>query len=351
MEESPEIALLLTRYQAAGPREKDAIAARLTTMVEEPLLGFFRRRCRQGEEVVDLWADVRLRLLNALRNSSPESPMRSFTATAFTIARNLYRDTQRRDNPWRLLKLRVQYLATAKRYRDSFARWTLVEQTLIGLAQQRGSAFRNTPAYAAFCGDNTPYLDSAFPGRSPANDKDVRLPELLLSFLNWIETPLPEHPLVTHLAEMIGIQRIYLTSFEEISLQAQRSADEIFAAPAPEREYLDWEACWDEIGRLSLTLRRILLLSLDCPMLILLTGLPDPVPRLAKALEYSEADLRGWLPYLPLDDETLAHQLSVAKGTLYTARSRARERLRKKFWTPCKNLSVSASPSYQEAPA
>lgn len=348
MEESAEIAALLARYYVAGPRDKDRIEAELTRSVEPRINAFLRKRCQQGDEVVDLWGDVRLRLLTALRNSSPAEPLRNFTGTAFTIARNIYRDTQRRDNPWHLLKMRVHYLATADRYQNCFARWVLYEQTLIGQAHQRGSAFESTPAYTAFCQDNSYFLDSRFAGRSPADQKQVPLAELLLNFLAWIDTPLQDQPLVTHLGEMIGIQPIYLTSFEEVALSAQRSADEIFAAPPPEREYLDWEACWQEIGGFSLNLRRIVLLSLDFPMLMLLTGLPDPVPSLAVTLEYPVATLRGWLPALPFDDEALAQMLEVSKGTLHTARSRARERLRKKYSTPRKNDGISASPSNQE---
>lgn len=330
MEESDEVAALLRRYYAAASVARGPIEARLLAVIEPRIRRTLRSGCRANEEIEDLWSEFCLRMVPILRNGASAEQTDSYVGKAVKVARNVIRDTQRRDNPWYVFKLRVKYLVTDPHRRHGLARWAREGQFLIGRVPQYGRPFEPTPAYAAFCRDASDYLRETFPDRSPSDERAVPLSELMLTLLDWVRTPLYEHPCIRHLAHLRGIQKIAVASLDAPLPGTESRLAETLAAPLPERENIDWERCWNELLTFSTTLRRIVLLSLDPPLLALLTGLPDPTTRLQEALECSAETLRRWMTQIPFDDEQLAQELSIPKASLQTFRSRARERLRKR---------------------
>lgn len=333
---------LLHRYFAAPDQAAEAVLSDLVGRLRPLVRGFLSRKGVRNEDLEDLCGDTSLRLVAALRNS------RGKTATSIpdcksyvlTIARNLYIDHKRRGDPWRPLHLCVIKLLTGVEPGNPFARWANNAGWMGGLALQRGHSFRPTPHYLSFWEDASLFRQQALSNRSPT---EVSLAELLFHFFKWLDTPLEETEIVTHLADLRGLRPLKVQSVDALVESSRRDEENIPPRAritpekdwgTPETEVLDaihieklGAQLWEEIRQLRPLQRAAFLLGLEWNDWLKLGWSPTAV---AEMLEISPEEMTAIWRDLPLPDRVIARRLGVKEEQVSNLRKCARERLRRR---------------------
>ena len=330
-EERNSVEALLADYYRCAEQESARLEEAILAQAQPRLKSWIHRETALADPE-DARAEVSLRLLNILRRGrqTGEPEIEFFWSYAKTAVTRLVIDAKRREDPRYYLRLRLRYLTTNPRFAAVFARWHLARAEMIGLFQWAGGGFTPTPAYEAFCADDTLFTQKALQGRSPAAEKQVPLPELMQRFLEWIETPLEETPLVAHLVALMALRIPKTVSIDALAATYERDADDLLpAAPQPPESSLNWEACWPLILRLPLPGRRALLMNWSREMLLVATGRLDVSACLCEALEYPAATAQAIYQRLPMEDADIAAQTGITVNYAQVARHRALKALQK----------------------
>lgn len=287
-------------------------------------------RARQDAE--DVCAEVTLRLvsrLRGLRQDPGAAHIESFKGYVAVTAYNCCHDYLRRRHPRRHdLKNKLRYLFT---HDPRFALWEGRGGVLIcGPARLRpahGQEAMMPAAPHARWGEDE-FSARRLGGRDP---RRLSLPDLVAAFFEGARAPFELEALVEGIAELLGLIE---PSEQERSTVADESVvrDEQpgQVAASERRAYL--VRLWEELLALPERQRAALLLNLKDGAgnsqleLLVLTGVTT-LRGIAAALELSPEEFAELWHDLPLDDNTIAGRLGLARQQVINLRKSARARL------------------------
>ena len=259
---------------------------------------------RRAQESDDVWADVRLRLLQRLRNlkTSPEGPpIRDFLGYVAVVTYRAVAEHLRQSHPqrWRL-KNRIRYLLT---HRKGFLLWQIGDREwLCALAGSPG------------------------PAQLPAGSLDG----LVAQVLEDAGRPLELDRLVGLVAELQGIQELAPLGGAPDPPNPPETRDAL--GRLEQRLFL--ERLWTELGSLPQRQRMAVLLNLrdsrgaSAVEFFQILGVAS-MRQIAAALAMRAEDFAELWNRLPLDDSTIAALLGVTRQQVINLRKAARERLRR----------------------
>jgi len=280
---------LISRY--ADPVCRSIVRARL-------------RHSRGAQEADDVWAEVRLRLLQRLRNlkmSPEERPIRDFLGYVAVVTYHAVDEHIRQSYPqrWRL-KNRIRYLLT---HRKGFSLW-----------QDRHQEW--------LCA----LVDSQGPAPLPAGSLD----RLVTQILEDVRRPLELDQLVSLVAELQGIPKPASAGGADQGPSLREPTDAVDRL----EQRLFLEKLWAEMGKLPQRQRVAVLLNLRDSMgasaveLFHLLGVAS-IRQIAAALAMSAEEFAELWNRLPLDDASIASRLGITRQQVINLRKAARERLRR----------------------
>lgn len=286
-------------------------------------------RARQDAE--DVCGEVALRLvsrLRELRRDASAGHIESFRGYVAVTAYNCCHDYLRRRHPRRHdLKNKLRYLFT---HDPRFALWEGRGGALFcGPAHGREAAVPATP-HAPW--EDEDFIARRLGGRDP---RRVSLPELVLAVFESARAPFELDALVEGIAELMGLvepreQERSTTAGANVVRDEQPGQ----VAASERRAYL--VRLWEEILALPARQRAALLLNLKDGAgnsqleLLVLTGVTT-LRGIAAALELSPEEFAELWHDLPLDDNTIAGRLGLARQQVINLRKSARERLARRM--------------------
>ena len=293
-------------------------------------------RARQDAE--DVCGEVALRLVSRLRglrrDPAAGGHIESFKGYVAVTAYNCCHDYLRRRHPRRHdLKNKLRYLFT---HDPRFALWEGRSGVLVcGPARLRPAHGQEAvvpaaPPHALWGEDD--FAARRLGGRDP---RRLSLPELVAAVFEGARAPLELDALVEGIAELLGLVE---PSEQERASAAGASVvrDEQpgQVAASERRAYL--VRLWEEILTLPERQRAALLLNLKDGAgnsqleLLVLTGVTT-LRGIAAALELSPEEFAELWRDLPLDDNTIAGRLGLARQQVINLRKSARERLARRM--------------------
>ncbi len=328
---------LLRRYYASPDPAAERALGDLLECVRPMIRRVLVRKGLGGEDLEDLCGETAARMVVALRNSRDDRSKRfdDCTGYAITIAKNLYVDHVRRAGSWRPLQLMVVKVLSSPERKNPFARWTIGAIWLGGLARWRGQPFRATTNYVTFWQDQSRFRDEALGRRDPT---ELRLPELMAHLFVWVDTPLDEDELVTHVAELRQMRPTTSVSLDAMADETEGGPDGRLPTSEddPEAEVLDslglerlGKEVWTEVCELRPMQRAALLLGMEWSDWMKLGWTPTAV---APVLDIPPDQMLELWRALPLPDRDIAQRLGVREEQVPNLRKCARERL----WRRCR---------------
>lgn len=315
------------RLHAHGAHRLPADLTELATSAQHLIRGRLASKRLDEDALDDLCSEAMQRLLFAARRSAETgSGIENPAAYALTVADRVFEDHLRRRRPhWCRLRRRLLYLLDGMgRTSHPFARWRITSEWLAGLAAWRGTPFRPSSRYHAFCSSPAFCLSKMLSG---ASADQVPLPRLLLALFRWIETPLELNELTRRVAELQQLE-----DPPPLSLEALQETSDLSIADAAELagSVLDRMAAaqlrrqvWPLLCACPLRQKMALLLSMEREELLLLAT----VSEIAAALELSLEETTALWPALPLSDRDLAARLEITPKQAANLRKCARERI------------------------
>jgi len=327
---------LLHRYYSADSGRADQLLGELGESVRPVVRRFLARKGIRGEDLEDRCSDSVTRVVLAVRASREPGgkQIRDVTGLAIALSRNLYIDHVRSVNGhWRPLRIMVGKILTGSERGNPFDRWNLRTFWLGGFKKWTGQPCRATSKYVALWEDDSDFRRDGLANRHP---DEVRLPELLLLFFQWIETPVEEAELVTHVAALRTSTQMATVSMDELTEEYGSDGGLMPAArDEPETEVLDAMALadfgarlWAEVEQLRPLQRAALLLGMESEDWTNLGWSPIMA---AEAAGLARDEILPVWRELPLTDKAIAARLEVTEIQVSNLRKCARERLRRKF--------------------
>jgi DNA-directed RNA polymerase specialized sigma24 family protein len=341
--------LLLPFLQAEDAGQAEELLARLLVEQVEPLVKnivgyklrvYFRdndSRC-ENRDAEDVYGDAILQLLARLAELRGDGEaegirnFRSYVAVTAYRACNLY---LRRKYPQRYgLKNRLRYFLT---HQPGFALWQSDgDEWLAGFAIRENQSAAPDAASDKRLGelrnDSQAFLD-----RLPRAATDASLPELLKAIFKWTAAPIELDALVSIVADLCNIKD---EAAHSESAEVKPLIDKLQDRQAGAAQYFDQriylEKLWGEITQLSPRHAAALLLNLKDEQggsaidLFLFTGIAT-VEQIAATIEKSEEWLAEIWNDLPIDDESVAGQLGLARQQVINLRKTARLRLARRM--------------------
>jgi hypothetical protein len=332
---------LLEQYLSANDSEAESALQRLLETEAAPIFERTLRRragnAAEEEEVTSAARSLMLAQLLALRRGERSAPIENFRGYASQVAYSAWAESLREKNPQRNMLLnRLQYLLENRTARKEFALWESGGRKWCGLERWERTERLTTPKLQWLHSDAAAVSREIFRRRGLTDD----LTTLVTRLLEWLETPIELHDLLTSVAE------IWQISDRTAPLEAAGGEESGQISPEEElawQEYLRW--LWREMERLS---------PQQCAAFILHSEV------LAEFEEYGIASLRTLAPRIglpqeilatlwreiPLNDLRIADALSCTRQQVINLRRVARDKLGK-AWTEFSgagnNLRVLAS--------
>lgn len=337
---------LLRLYLAApGATEAERLLDELVTRRAAPVIrsavahGLRTRgagdvRARQDAE--DVCGEVVLRLVSRLRElrlNADAGHIESFRGYVAVTAYNCCHDYLRRRHPRRHdLKNKLRYLFT---HDPRFALWESRGGALVcGPARLRPAQGREAvapaPTHAPW--EERDLIARRLGGRDP---RRLSLPELVAAVFEDARAPSELDALVEGVAHLLGLvepsEQERTTAGGEGVVRDERPGQ---VAASERRAYL--ARLWEEILALPERQRAALLLNLKDGAgnsqleLLVLTGVTT-LRAVAAALELSPEEFAELWHDLPLDDNTIAGRLGLARQQIINLRKSARERLARRM--------------------
>lgn len=291
-------------------------------------------RARQDAE--DVCGEVVLRLvarLRELRRDAGAVHIESFRGYVAVTAYNCCHDYLRRRHPRRHdLKNKLRYLFT---HDPRFALWPGRGGVLVcGPARLRLAHGQEAVVPAV---SHAPWAEGDFTARrlGGRDPRRVSLPELVSAIFEEARAPFELDALVEGVAELMGLvepsEQVRLTAAGESVVRDEQPGQ---VAASERRAYL--ARLWAEILALPEGQRAALLLNLKDGAgnsqleLLVLTGVTT-LRGIAAALELSPEEFAELWHDLPLDDNTIAERLGLARQQVINLRKSARARLARRM--------------------
>lgn len=307
------------------------IVVELPAEVEQVIVSIVRFKLRVGDEADDVCQDVRLQLLERLRETG-ELPSAELRSLAATIAWRVCAAEMRQRNPhFHALKNRIQYVLTRQ---AGLACWRESDKPVAGFsAWQR----RRKPLPPGKLRSLVAERQFAWRVGALADAQGRDLVELLTALLNLAATSVELNELVGVAGELLQLREPKLESLqsnEDDGFVDLPGNDADVSHLVEQRIYL--QHLWAELQLLPPNQRAALLLNLrdaegrGCIALFLVTGIAT-LRQLAGAMELSAERFAAIWNDLPLDDQTIAELLGLQRQQIINARKSARERLARRL--------------------
>ena len=302
----------------------------------ERRLGYrFRVSIRNGRsphspDAEDQCSEATISLLQKLRRlkaSRSQESIRDFRTYVEGIAENIFRDRLRQDHrELRSLKDSLRYLLDGRHRQNVFALWQSENgQQVAGLAEWRNAKrpLIRTSAYQQLIDDPL----AKFPRR---NARQMGRAELVGAIFRFVGSPIELRDLVTIVATLLQITNNVPPSLGSIPGNEQSDITPDWA-PTPSdvlQTKSDTEMVWQDLRRLSLEQRRVLLLQSQHDVIeILLRAGAATIQEIASTVEMSVEELESLRCEGFLSDERLSHRFRSLKSTIMQQRHRARRRM------------------------
>ncbi|MDX2042506.1 MAG: hypothetical protein SF097_14895 [Acidobacteriota bacterium] len=305
--------------------------AELSAEVEQVIVSIVRFKLRASGEADDACQEVRLQLLERLRETG-ELPSAELCSLAATIAwRVCAADVRQRNPQFHALKNRIHYLLTRQ---AGLACWREADAPMGGFAAWQSKRKPLSPGKL-----RSLVADRQFAWRvgNLAEPQGRELVELLTALFNLAAAPVELNELVNVAAELLHLREPKLESLqsdddEGVAELPGKDAD--ISLQVEKRIFL--QRLWEEVQLLPPNQRTALLLNLrdaegrGCIALFLVTGVAT-LRQLAEALELTAERFAAVWNDLPLDDQTIAELLGLQRQQIINARKSARERLARRL--------------------
>lgn len=342
MHESSIDSVLASFLATNDPNEREELLAELMLNHASPLV---RKVLRQqlgfsvglnGEnptssDAADLYHEILTRIVGRLRELTMQprsAEITDFVSYVACITRNSCHDYLRIKYPVRhLLKKKLRYLLLAHR---EYRIWPSSYRQLCGQAD-----WISTPPDPGRTTDET-LLELV---RAKVDLKSIPptrvLEEVVRTIIDLLTSPIEIDRLVTLVAHILESHELVLESIDDgLSPHSTQLRDQ---APRADRQLESGELMkrlWEEMGKLPLLQRRILLLGgrsreQDGLGTILIDAGVVNLPKLLEAIEMRPDEFGRLAKRLPLDGEALARYLGITPADVIRSRYRARKRLRK----------------------
>jgi RNA polymerase sigma factor (sigma-70 family) len=345
-------AVLLPFVQAKDESVSQQLLAQLVVDHAEPIIRNIVRLklrvsaglssdSRSAEDAEDMRSEVMLQLLSRLgelRENPKVKYINNFQGYVAAITYSAWHEYLRRKHPQRhLLKNKLRYLLT---HRDTFAVWEGDDRQLLcgfsGWANQK-----TTPSATTRIKELTTGPEASERAGLSANDiQRWDLASLVAAVFRYLGSCVDLDDLVSLLAEWTGVSDQIPQAFDDENAEdpLERVADphELIDTELQRRTYL--RRLWSEIRELQPRQRSALLLNLrdadggDVVSVLPVSGIAT-MSEIANALSMSTDELATFWNDLPLDDITIANQLSVTRQQVINLRKSARERLARRMRT------------------
>lgn len=303
----------------------------LPVEVEQTIVSIVRFRLRANVEADDACQDVRLQLLERLRETG-ELPTAELRSLAATIAWRVCAAQARLRNPrFHALKNRIQYLLTRQAGLNC---WREADANLAGFAVWQG---KRQPLLAGRLRALLADRQLTWTARRLVEPDGRELVELLTAILNCVAAPVELNELVSAAAELLQLrepQPEQLEAGEENRFAELPGKEADVSLQVEKRIFL--QRLWQEVQLLPPNQRSALLLNLrdaegrGCIALFPVTGVAT-LRQLAEALELSAERFAELWNELPLDDQAIAELFGLTRQQVINARKSARERLARRL--------------------
>lgn len=305
--------------------------AELPAEVEQVIVSIVRFKLRASGEADDACQEVRLQLLERLRETG-ELPSAELRSLAATIAWRVCAGQVRQRNPqFHALKNRIQYLLTRQ---SGLACWREADAPIGGFAAWQSKRKPLSPGKL-----RSLVADRQFAWRvaNLAEPQGRELLELLTALFNLAAAPVELNELVGVAAELLQIrepQAESLNTDEENRFAELPSREADVSLHVEKRIFL--QQLWQEVQLLPSNQRAALLLNLrdaegrGCIALFLVMGVAT-LRQLAGALELTAEHFAELWDELPLEDQAIAKLLGLTRQQVINARKSARERLARRL--------------------
>jgi hypothetical protein len=323
-----EETVLLDRYYAAGERAVDDLEARLMDLVDPWARRIVGCQQFQRADQEDCLAIARHRLLLGLR-AGREGGRRveHLIPWARQVVGCVIAEEKRRGTPMFKMKYDIWYVVTKSPHRGRFAHWKAGQQSMLGLASQRGWPFRETPAYTRFRENPCHALAAVAGAPRPADLPSLELWDLMYRTFAYIQTPLRRNLLAEHLMKIKPPPSTVVHSLDDLEVVSNLLVEGSLCSMqlhAPLEEVAN--SIREALCALPYAARTAVLLSWEPALLTQILGSEAPWRELAEALDAPPDEIGGIWPYLPLSDDGIAARLQTTRGNVHTLRSRGLHR-------------------------
>lgn len=321
----------------------EQLLARATPLIEKTLGRRFRvsitaGRAPQSPDAEDRYSETCLLLVEKLRKlrlNPAESPVRDFQSYVETIAENAFRNYLREDHrELRSLKDALRYLLSGRTKQKAFALWRGETGRLIGGFapwKDEGRAFTRTRAYQQLLDDPREFAHAKLPREDV---QSMGRAQLLEAILRGVGGPVELDDLVKVIA-VLQEAKATTTRSGVSGLPDEDYVDPVEEFPATTPTPLeslqsksDLQLIWEDLRRLTLEQRRVLLLQAQHDVIeILLRAGVARIQDIAALLELPVEEVEELRCAGFLSDERLGRRFGVLQATIMQQRHRGRRRM------------------------
>ena len=334
-------ALLYSYLQAGQGVETESLLAQLLTraapFIESRLGRKFRvsirgGRCPLSPEAEDQCSEVNLLLIEKLRRlkaTSSEDSVRDFQSYVEQIAENTFSNRLRADHKeLRSLKDALRYLLDGRTRQKAFALWWPENgKQVAGFAawREEGKACVRNWAYRQLLDEPNGFARAKFPRQDMPRIGRAGLVETIF---RWIGGPVEFDDLVRIIAALEGGTKQATLAGDDYASTIKDTPD---PAPTPLdslQSKSDAQMVWEDLGRLKLEQRRVLMLQAqhDVIEILLRTGTAN-LREIAARLEMTIEEIEELRATGFFSDEQLGRRFNSLKATIIQQRHRARLQL------------------------
>ena len=344
-------ALLHSYLQTDNSEESEDLLAQLLAraapFIENRLSRKFRisirgGRCPLNPDAEDQCSEANLLLLEKLRKlkATPrEDSIRDFQSYVEQIAENTFSNRLREDHKeLRSLKDALRYLLDGRTRHKAFALWWGESgKQMGGFAKWRdeGKSFPRTGAYQQLLDDPNGFARAKLPREDISR---IGRAELADAIFRWVGSPVDFDDLVKVIATLQGVKEALpgtLGSGRKDTLAEDDYTNTIEDVPDPTPTPLDilqsksdTQMVWEDLGRLKLEQRRVLLLQAqhDVIEILLRTGTAS-LREIAATLEMTVEEIEELRATGFFSDAQIGHRFRLLKATIIQQRHRARAKM------------------------